>query len=223
MTPAGRGWPSVAAADLERLARDFARTIQRILNTTICRDIRITTVVSDPGIVLVGYGLTKSSLLTARFPASSRRCWLDVGYRLCLDNQREHLAVAASFISIYAADDDKSCLCRFDYERDKQDEHGYPEAHLQIYGESAALACWPGTPRTRQLDRLHFPVGGRRFRPTLEDVVEFLITEGLADPRDGWEDVVRTEREAFQRIQLRAAIRRDPDTARRALRDPGHG
>jgi hypothetical protein len=110
-------------------------------------------------------------------------------------------------------------LCRFDYQRGKGES---PEAHLQVYGESEVLASLTGTPRTRQLERLHFPVGGRRYRPTLEDVVEFLITEGMADPRDDrWEDVLRSGREAFQRIQLSAAIRRDPETARAALRDLG--
>jgi hypothetical protein len=182
----------VAAADLQRLAREFGETVQRILNTTVCRDIRISAVVYEPGMVLVGYGLGKSSLRTARFPVLSRRCWLDVGYRLRLDDSGEYLAVDASAISIYAADDDKSCLCRFDYERGKRE---YPEAHLQVYGESGALASWAGIPRTRQLDRLHFPVGGRRYRPTLEDVVEFLITEGLALPRDdGWVNVLHRAR-----------------------------
>ena len=77
-------------------------------------------------------------------------------------------------------------------------------------------------PKTRQLDRLHFPVAGRRYGAALEDVVEFLITEGLAAPRDeGWKDVLRTEREKFQRIQLRAAIRRDPEAAREVLKDLG--
>ena len=50
--------------------------------------------------------------------------------------------------------------------------------------------------------------------------MEFLITEGLAVPRDErWEDVLRAEREAFQRIQLHAAIRRDPDAGREVLKD----
>jgi len=209
----------VAAADLQRLAREFGETVQRILNTTVCRDVRISAVVYEPGMVLVGYGLGKSSLRTARFPVLSRRCWLDIGYRLRLDEAGRHLAVAASFMSVFAADDDKTCLCRFDYERGKGE---YPEAHLQVYGESGALASWSGTPKRRQLERLHFAVGGRRYRPTLEDVVEFLITEGLAVPRDeGWREVLRTEREAFQRIQLRAAIRRDPETAREVLKDLG--
>jgi hypothetical protein len=75
-----------------------------------------------------------------------------------------------------------------------------------------------GTPR-RELERLHFPTGGRRFRPILEDVIEFLIVEGLADSRDGWKDVLRAHRQAYWRIQSRAAIRRDPQIALDAVRE----
>jgi hypothetical protein len=132
-----------------------------------------------------------------------------------MDSAGENLMVDASYVSAYAADDDESTLCRFDYERDKQ---GYPEAHLQIYGKSPALAEWSGKPR-RELERLHFPVGGRRYRPTLEDVIEFLIAEGLADGRVGWRDVLDAGREEYWRIQLRAAVRRDPLTTLAVLRD----
>ena len=79
-----------------------------------------------------------------------------------MDSSGDHLAVNKSFVEIYAADDDKLALCRFDYERDKQ---GYPEAHLQVYGESAALAAWSGKPR-RQLDRLHLPNSAPGGHPT---------------------------------------------------------
>lgn len=133
-----------------------------------------------------------------------------------MDPEGEYLMVDASNVSVSAGDEDGETLCRFDYERDKQ---GYPEAHLQIYGESAALAAWSGNPR-RQLDRLHLPTGGRRYRPALEDVIELLIVEGLADGRAGWQDVLNAEREAYWRIQLRAAIRRDPWTALAAVGDP---
>lgn len=211
-------------ADLLRLARDFAGTVQRLLNTTVCEGMRIPAVVSqDPNVILVGYGLRNTSLVTEPFPVHLGRrkpqCWLDVSFRLCLDDAGRYLAAVASFFGIYANDDEHSCLCHFDYEREKPG--GYPEAHLQVYGDSAALAAWGGQPQTRQLDRLHFPVGGRRFRPTLEDVIEFLIVEKLADTRDGWKDVLKRERQEYQRIQLRAAIRRDPETARQAVSDLG--
>jgi len=41
----------------------------------------------------------------------------------------------------------------------------------------------------------------------------------LADARDGWEDALRAHRQAYWRIQLRAAIRRDPQTALDAVRE----
>ena len=222
------------AANLPRLASEFAGKITHLLNTTICTGVRIAAVVStDPNVILVGRGLTRSSLVPEPFPVQigqrKPRCWLDVGYRLCLDDAGQHLAVVASYFTIYGADDDRSCLCHFDYERDKQ---GYPEAHLQVYGQSPALDTWEGSSGRRELERLHFPVGGRRYRPILEDVIEFLVAEQLAETRDGWSDVIEVERQEYQRIQLRAAIRRDPETARAAIaelppqprpRRPGRG
>lgn len=55
---------------LATLSRDFAASVQRILNTTVCSNVRIGTVVaSDPRIVAVGYGVGKSSLAAAPFPS----------------------------------------------------------------------------------------------------------------------------------------------------------
>ena len=166
----------------------------------------------------VGHGLAKRRLVTERFPVRIRRkptCWLDVGYRLCLDEESQYLTVVSSFFGVYASDTGP-CLCHFDYERDKTG--GYPEAHLQVPGQSEALAGMSSHPAKRSLERLHFPVGGRRFRPILEDVIEFLIVEQLAKPRDeAWKDILNREREEYYRIQLQAAIRRSPEIARDAL------
>lgn len=205
---------------LASLARGFASKIQDLLNATVCDGSGISAVVSaDPNLVLVGHGLTKQSLVTEPFPVKIGRrkatCWLDVSFRMCLDDASRYLTVVSSFFGIYADDPERSCLCHFDYERDKP---GYPEAHLQVPGESTALAGMTGQAKTRSLDRLHFPVGGRRFRPILEDVFEFLIVERFARPRDDrWVDVLKREREEYYTIQLRAAIRRNPEVAKQAL------
>jgi hypothetical protein len=65
-------------------------------------------------------------------------------------------------------------------------------------------------------------IGGRRNRPSLEDLIEFVVAEGLGAPRDGWEDRVREGRERFRVRQLRAAIRRDPETVVEYLRQHGY-
>jgi hypothetical protein len=64
----------------------------------------------------------------------------------------------------------------------------------------------------------HFPVGGRRFRPTLEDIIEFLVLERLVEAHHGWEDAAGEHRSEWDRRQLRAAVRRDPETAMEQLR-----
>jgi hypothetical protein len=74
----------------------------------------------------------------------------------------------------------------------------------------------------RFLADLHFPVGGLRYRPSLEDLVEFLIAEGLVgDFHDGWREAFDESREPYERIQLGAAVRHDPDAAYEALQASG--
>lgn len=205
-----------------RQAREFAEDVQRVLNTTICTGIRITAKPSTtPGFVVVGQGMNRSSNQTKPFPVhiGSRkpRCWLHLGYELSLDKSGRFLTVFNSFFSVQTGSQEASALCHFDYERDKPG--GYPEAHLQVNGVSPALAAWPGKTTTRELGRLHFPVGGRRFRPTIEDVIDFLIVEGLAEPRDGWQAIVEGRRRDWERIQLKAAMRGDPTASMDLLRE----
>jgi hypothetical protein len=213
----------LAASDLRRLAADFAQTIQDLLNATVCDGVTIRAYVYQPTRVLVGHGLSRESLEVSPFRlrvgAGRPYGWLEVSYRLCIDDEGQYLMVVSSYVGVYANDEDRSLLCHMDYERNKT--HGYPEAHLQVEGDSAALNAWrlvDGT-RDRALRDLHFPVGGRRYRPALEDVIEFLIVERLAAPRRGWQSTLERTREDFRKLQLRAAIRRDPETATRAVKE----
>ena len=209
--------------DLGQQAAKFADVIQHLLNGTVCDGITIHATVVDKTRMLVGHGLAKTTLETKPFRLrvgpGKPHGWLDLSYRLSLDAEGKYLTVVSSYVGIYATEDPKSMLCHFDYERGKS--HGYPEAHLQIGGECPALAAWRLTDGTagRELHDLHFPVGGRRYRPALEDVIEFLIAERLAAPRQHWQKVLNASRDDFRRRQLRAAIRRDMDTARQAVRD----
>jgi hypothetical protein len=108
--------------------------------------------------------------------------------------------------------DESNLLLHYDYERGKEI---YPEAHLQVCASSDA---WREAGRRldgkeRLLERLHLPVGDRRFRPTLEDVIEFLIREQLAEAHSGWEKALETSRRGFRDKQLKAAVRRRQEVA----------
>ncbi len=208
--------------DLGRQAAEFADIIQDLLNGTVCNGITFHAAVIDPKRMLVGHGLTKTNLVTKPFRLrvgqGRPHGWIDVSYRLGLDDEGQYLTVLSSFVGIYADEEPDSILCHFDYERNKQ--HGYPEAHLQVEGDCKGLTAWRLTDgSSRELHDLHFPVGGRRYRPALEDIIEFLIAERLVTPRPEWLRVLNDSREAFRKQQLRAAIRRDIGTARQAVRD----
>lgn len=210
--------------DLERDSRAFAEELTDLLNATVCDGIRLSTVISpgrDRVRAVIGYEISKQELdLRKCIPVtigSQPKIWLGFSMRLEQDFEDKYLMVRQSVMLLSASPDPTDTLLHYDYERDKPDD--YPDAHLQI---CATSETWKQVGvRTdgseRLLERMHLPVGGRRFRPTLEDIVEFLIAEKLAQPKDGWKQAITEGRENFRRKQLSAAIRRDPETARAVL------
>lgn len=188
-----------------------------VLNSTVATGVRLSVVETQRGDVLVGYGVTKRDVDPKAFPLNkgpSGQClWMLVSYRLTLDDRESaYLTVSSSVVALTADSDGLHELLHFDYEREKL--HEYPEAHLQIIASSPA---WDLVSPTRKLGRLHLPVGGRRYRFTLEDVAAFLIREKLVSASSGAASTIAEHRAEFERKQLRAAIRRDPDTAREFL------
>jgi hypothetical protein len=212
---------------VKQKAQGFADELSNLLNKTVCRGVRLNSV-RDPGrkVVWVGYRISESELTSAEaFELSTGKrsgiyCGLSI--QLGLDDEGVYLMVQNSFMGLFPDSRMTKTLCHFDYERDKQDN--YPEAHMQIEASSEA---WEEVlkrsdsagDRERTLAKLHLPVGGRRFRPTLEDIIEFVVSERLVEPHPGWKAVVEESRASFQEKQLRAAIRRSPDVARQAMRD----
>ena len=140
--------------------------------------------------------------------------------RLSLDSQQGHLRVDSSTYALLSNLDPGDQVLRFDFERGKQE---YPEAHIQVKGCSPALKELDQRQgKDRQLGRLHIPVGGLRFRPSLEDFLEFLVVEGFVeDFRPQWKQTLNNSREAFHELQLKAAVNRKPEAAREQLESMG--
>lgn len=72
------------------------------------------------------------------------------------------------------------------------------------------------------MESLHLPVGGDRFRPCLEDVIEFLVVECRFATKEGWRAAVEAGREQWRRTQIRTAVRDAPSEAASALRALGY-
>jgi hypothetical protein len=110
---------------------------------------------------------------------------------------------------------------RFHYQRSRS----WADAHIHVHGESSALAYGiadQGLTKPPKTQKRHLPVGGRRFRPCLEDIIEFLVHELGVDHKPGWQRRADDGRQRWRDMQLAASlrdmIRADPDNAPDRLR-----
>lgn len=212
--------------DLRKEANAFAGRLSSLLNRTVCDGIRISSAVAPSnGLAFVGYGIGGDTLSADPFPVAGCRAksglHVILQYTLTSDAEGEHLMVQSSVIGLCLDDQGDQELFHADYEREKAD--GYPEAHLQVEASSAHwTALLQSTGDNRSLSKLHLPAGGRRFRTSVEDLIAFLIAERLVTPRLGWREALEAERADFEDRQLRAAVRRNPESAIDILRTLGH-
>lgn len=208
--------------DLKRQAREFAGQLSKLLNGTVTNGIRLRTYLQSTGNAVVGYEVSFRKPLGAPIPLtvsqSAARLCLSVLNTLNLDDSGEWLATSKSRYMLQRCDDTKESIITYEYMREPP--NNFPEAHFHIHGESDMLqnmldAC--GRNKDKPAD-LHLPVGGRRFRPCLEDIIEFCILEQLVTPRDNWRDTLKKSRDLYYDQQLRAATRRAPDIVTEALK-----
>lgn len=142
-------------------------------------------------------------------------------YKLCVDSSGQHLAVEHSSF-VLKATLDRAPIIRWDYDREPRSK---PSSHVQITAHRGALSHLLSrldhrTPHS--IESLHMPMGGDRFRPCLEDIVEFLIRDCGFQGADGWQASVREGRAKWRRIQTRAVVRDSPGEAVAALTAMGY-
>ena len=135
------------------------------------------------------------------------------------------------------AESDPAPIVHYDYVRNVLGS--IPAAHINIHASNdsatkAMLACGvKGQGRSRRkkfLERgafptfsaLHFPVGGDRFRPCLEDVLQMACSEFGIDTVPGWQAALEQSRAEYRRRQIRAVVEEFPDLAYDVLVDAGY-
>lgn len=210
--------------NLRQEARQFVRVLQDALNQSITDGISLEYVGDDDGrLGYVGYRLTE--VRTGRpIPVALRRrapsCWLWLNQTVALTDDGYLKTLRARF-AVFADEEAQERLLSYDFERNADND--YPTAHLQVDGRSQALDTIAERRGIKsELKALHLPVGGVRYRPSLEDLIEFLVIEGIADSRPNWRTALEEGRERFHRMQLGAAVRRDPGTAAAQLQTMGY-
>jgi hypothetical protein len=156
------------------------------------------------------------------FIGGTRFARLHVRLRCRLDSRGAWLAVESSGFTLIAAMD-RTPVIRFEYLRSPS---SIPGAHIQVHAHRGALShllSQAGHNTPHDISALHIPVGGARFRPCLEDVVQFLVAECRFDGLDGWQEAVKLGRTRWRRAQAAAVARDFPEEAARTLRALGYG
>jgi hypothetical protein len=227
----------VSPADLETQATDFANRLTNTVRALVpeCASF-------DAGL------LTDRRPERARFwvrqdpPTGIPLCvdgepilTLKVEYHCCLDGHDQYLAVDTANIHVFAGRQaSREPLFRYEYVRAAAAD--IPAAHIQVHAHRDSISHVLGQAGTRtkrgkarangqdipRLADLHFPVGGHRFRPCLEDVLEMLVTELGVDHPPGAIASLRSGREDWRRSQVRTVVRDAPDEAIKVLEELGY-
>lgn len=138
-----------------------------------------------------------------------------------MDSVGRYLAVEESTFNLLAALD-RTPVLRIHYYRSPR---GKPSAHLHVHGHRGALShllSQAGHEHPHDMSSLHIPVGGSRFRPCLEDFIQFLICECKFDAQPDWQQHVEAGRERWRCRQAAAVVRDVPEEAVRVLRELGY-
>lgn len=196
---------------LEREVREFTIWLTTLLNGTVSIGTRLCRA-PDMARPIVRVQ-SRADLIALTLHGERASGYLGLDYVLRSDDSGRFLMVVSSYVGLFRDAEATELLLHYDYEREKGDS--YPEAHIHV---NASSGPWSGISE-RALGKLHLPVGGRRFRPSLEDIIEFLITEGLAKGHPGWQSLVEQGRTRYRRIQLAALTRSDPSAVIDVLED----
>lgn len=162
---------------------------------------------------------------------------LEVNYRCELDSVGRYLKVLSSRVAVYAGSRPKGDpLFRFEYVNNQST--GLPAGHLHVHAHRdqftrvMTLASISGAARRQvrpeaeleaaRMSTIHFPTGGHRFRPTLEDVLQLIEEEFGARPGSTWREVLHRNRVQWRRQQTGAAVRDCPSEAVRVLEELGY-
>lgn len=162
---------------------------------------------------------------------------LEINYRCKLDDAGRYLKVLRSKVAVYAGSRPKGDpLFRFEYVHEPGDglpaSHFHVHAHRDQFTRVMTLAAISGAAQRQvapeaelesaRMSRIHFPTGGHRFRPTVEDILQLIAEEFGAHPGPRWPQVLHTNRVQWRRQQTGAAVRYCPSEAVRVVEELGY-
>lgn len=219
--------------EAQHLLEEKTQEFYSELSTTIYQSVDCT--FEDTRFDLVGTeGLSSINFVADLKINQEPRIRLQVSLVLRLSTDKRYLAVLKSEFHVKLFDE-SAPIFHYDFQNNPRSE--IPAAHVNIHASNEPLlrlmksAGSMNRAKLReksvrsghvpQPSELHFPVGGTRFRPCLEDVLQFLIYELGVDRMDGWRQVLDVGRANWREKQLATAVVDNPPIAIRALQSLG--
>lgn len=205
--------------EAERFLDRLNGTLKAVLGPSVTLFER-TTVDDRVSVVNSGVELRSSGMPVLRLIGS---------YLMELDHRVTHLKVARSQLRVVAIGVNRPVF-RYEYSEAYETSH-LPAAHFQFHGEHNDLQdvmsrAWKKRDKKKHrgtapdVTKLHFPVGGTRYRPCLEDVLEMLIAEfeiELGCSQNEARQALQEGREDWRTRQLKTVVRDNPAAAIEAL------
>lgn len=160
--------------------------------------------------------LLAAGMHVADLEMSMRYRWLPHHRAIAIDESRYSLFVTT----------DRQPLVRIEF----QDAlTATPPSHWHLHAERGSFSALLSRTRDSttggrdpaRLSSLHFPTGGPHFRPSLADVVEFLVVECGVDAHPGWTRAVHEYRKHWRRDEAAATARQFSSETAAALRGLG--
>jgi hypothetical protein len=214
---------------------EFANQLEQLVNGTICDDFAINVIdlgakdefrlVSYPKSSRPSHRAIPTEIVNSFSLHGEPLLGFQAIFVIVPDPRDRYLAVRKSIVSANHLPSGGIPLIRLEYNRDagiepgkaNQRRHSRHAAHVQIHGESSTLnEVWAQTSLNtpKKLEELHIPVGGRRFRPTVEDFIEFLELESIIPKlKERGTEVLNENRNRWLDLQLKSAVRESPATA----------
>lgn len=203
---------------IEENARQFAGDLQFLLRGCLPTSRAVRSVVADGRIVV-----RPGTLRPVNVPLKIKGrpvALLSFNYELMADSTGNYPSVVGSRFQLVAISSMRPIVrCEF-----QKSSHSAPKSHWHVHGESTELGrlLATGSRASSRLQDLHLPTGGSRFRPTLEDFLQFLINDAGVDHQPGYKKVIQQAREKWRRTQVAVAVRDAPASAAEALRELGY-
>ena len=192
----------MAVRRLEAATSDFVSSLNEVVTAAIHTDVRFVAEFSVDGrraaieASETYHSVAAFPLVRADEDQAAPALLLRVKYAVATARSRDYLRVVTSTIGLWVdvtgGRKNHRPLVRVEYDR-------YPRAadrsaaHVHLHANSPEMA-WvygSGGRPAPDLHALHFPVGGQRFRPTLEDFLLFLNREKLyTDFKPNWKPTV---------------------------------